>query len=230
MPPRPRKSSASPSPTPGPAGESGSSPASSASATSSPLGFASVAFTKPESPPEPAKTASEINPPAPPPAPPIEWDGEKAGPILQGIGYAFHSLDPLASTPQGAELWKMTEDDLDAIAEPLARIANRYDVARQAAGLSDEISVGVAVWPYFKRNLEHRGRIKAAVKQAETEQAQPLYPTPPPPAPAEPEPSPPAGGLIDLDALEAREREAEGHHPPPGDVFDFPARGVRQPE
>lgn len=85
--------------------------------------------------------------------------------VVKGLGHVVHALDPVSGSPFGADLWKLTEEDAKAIAEPATRIANRYATLRGAAGFSDEIGVGAALFPYVKRNLSERGRIKAAHEQ-----------------------------------------------------------------
>jgi hypothetical protein len=89
--------------------------------------------------------------------------------VVRGMGYVLHAVDPVADSPLAPDLWKMTEEDAKAIAEPLSRIWNRYDTLRGAAGFSDEIGVAGAAAPYVKRNLAERGRVKAAHDRQEQE-------------------------------------------------------------
>lgn len=199
-----------------PAGSS-SSPGSSGPTSS--LGFAGTAFRKPDEAP-PAATARSLeadDPPAPPP-PPILWDDEKLRPILTGIGYALHSLDPVASSPNAPELWKLTEDDAAAMAAPLARIANRYDTVRQVAGYSDELSIAVAAGPYIKRNLAERGRAKALDRQAEQQTPHGSRYEPDTPEPAQwQEQAPP-----DLRDVSSPPGEDDNPNIAEGDVFGGP--------
>lgn len=189
QPPPPSKPNAPPA-------ETGSEPSPGSSAPSSPLGLIGVPFRRPErgdSAP-PAQTVRDLDAPEyEPPAPaPLEWDEDRAALILRGAGFMLHTMDPLAGSPFAPELWKLTEEDLDAMAAPAARIANRYAPARQLAGLSDEVGLGMAAYPYIRRNLVERGRAAAMLKQAARSgphapppgYVEPAATPPPPPPPA----------------------------------------------
>jgi hypothetical protein len=196
-----------------PGGSRGRSRASSASSPTSPLGFAGEAFRRPEQPPttkDAAALEAERLAQEQPPPEPIQWDEAKAEPVLTAFGYLLHSLDNVAGEPYAPDLWKMTQDDLDAIAAPLARIANRYEMTRRVAGASDEISLGVAVWPYAKRNLQQRGRALGLARVEQRTAPSGGYERAQPAPPSEPEP----------------EEPVEDPRVADGDVFEF---GAMQP-
>ncbi len=107
----------------------------------------------------------------------LEWTPERAEAIVRGGGFLLHTLDPLATAdhgPDGAELWRATEQDARDMSAPLARILNRYAPARRLAGVSDEVELGLGFVAYAKRNLAARGRIAAAVKRAEDDRPGPF--------------------------------------------------------
>lgn len=247
MPPAPRKTrrpsttspgrSKSPPANPSPVGDSGSSAGSSAPTATSPLGFAGTPFTRPEGNAARVRPASELQEPAyaPPPPEPIEWDADKAEPILTALGYLLHQLDTVAGEPYAPELWKMTETDLAAISAPLASIANRYEMTRRVAGKSDEISLGVAAWPYVKRNLEQRGRARMAQKtdarrnaQADVPGLRPTVATEREPTSAEPSHVDHEQPIVDAD-YETVLEDAQGERPHPGDYFDHGPGGAWSP-
>lgn len=152
------------------------------------LGLVGDPFRPPGKDAPPAARRRDLDAPAfeePPPVP-LEWNPEKAETVLRGLGLLFHQLDPLGSSPHGDDLWKMTEDDLRAIAPPASRIANRYSTARAVAGYSDEAGVLLGSAPYVKRNLAQRGRVKAidaAERARQDDQHRSRYQ----PGPSEPE-------------------------------------------
>lgn len=113
-----------------------------------------------------AREEIEYEPPLPEP---VEWTAERAGAIFRGGAFLLHAADPLSREPGGAELWRATADDVDAIGPPLARILNRYAPARQLAGFSDEGELAFGMLAYAKRNLGTRGRLVAAKKAREEE-------------------------------------------------------------
>jgi len=188
-----RKTAASPSAPPeSPAGDGSTS---SSGSSASPLGLTGKSFKRPEQGGAPrAATARDLNKPEyePPASPPVEWTPQRAEVVVKGFGYVVHALDPVASSPLAPDLWKLTEEDAKAIAEPLSRIANRYATLRGAAGFSDEIGVGAALAPYVKRNLAERGRVKAAHARLDRQDAHaPAYERSEPETPAPEPPSPP---------------------------------------
>ncbi|HEY2936761.1 MAG TPA: hypothetical protein VGJ25_09175 [Gaiellaceae bacterium] len=111
----------------------------------------------------------------PEPAELIEWTAERAGFLFRGAGYLLHTADGLSREPEGDALWKATEDDIEAIGPPLARILNRYEPARRLAGVADEGELALGILAYTRRNLVERGRVATAKQQrAEAiEQTQP---------------------------------------------------------
>lgn len=65
--------------------------------------------------------------------------------------------------PDDKETWKQTEEDLHAIAPPMTRLLNRYDVTRAAAAAGDEIALVAALTAYSARNYTRRRRLLAAI-------------------------------------------------------------------
>jgi len=106
----------------------------------------------------------------PAPAEPIEWTPERAGALVRGAGWMLHKADPLHHEPGGAELWRATAEDADAIGAPLARMLNRYAPARELAGHADEAELALAVVGYARDHLALRGRLVA--QRHEREQAE----------------------------------------------------------
>lgn len=105
----------------------------------------------------------------PPPPELLDWTPERLGPILRSSAALVHYADPLGREPGGDDLWRLTETDAAEIGEPLARILNRYSVTRTAAGLSDEVAVGIGLLGYGRRNLVLRGRLAEAKRAREPE-------------------------------------------------------------
>lgn len=107
------------------------------------------------------------------PQPPelLEWTPERAGAIVRAAGFMLHTADGLSREPEGRELWRATEEDVDTIGPPLARILNRYEPARRLAGVSDEGELAFALVAYTRRNLVDRGRVATAkqLRAAQTE-------------------------------------------------------------
>lgn len=94
----------------------------------------------------------------------IEWTPERAGSVVRMGGFLLHTADGLSREPEGDRLWKATEDDIEAIGPPLARILNRYEPARRLAGVADEGELALGMIAYARRNLAERGRIVTAKK------------------------------------------------------------------
>lgn len=90
-------------------------------------------------------------------------------------GEVTHAV--LKAGPADDETWLHTERDLAAIAPPLTRILNRYDVTRAAAAAGDEILLVAAVGRYGVRNYTKRRRYLAAL---EAEEPQPITGAPAP--------------------------------------------------
>ena len=135
---------------------------------------------------------------------------------MKPTGYLLHALDPVACSEHGGDLWKLTEEDLEAIGEPLARIMNRYDVTRGLAEHSDPLAVGLGIAPYVKRNLAARGRaIEQIRRRQELEQPARTTYRPEPDEPAREEPIVVEGRL---------DEEPAG---PAGDFFEHGPAGAR---
>lgn len=184
--------------------------------SSSSFGLVGGAFRRPETPPPTAATVRDLEQPeyVPPEPEPFEWDEDKTATVLKGIGGLLHAIDPVGESPYAPDLWRMTEDDLDEMAAPLSRIANRYETMRGLAGFSDEVGVGLGLAPYVKRNLALRGRVKARhTREAREGEHGSRYEPARPEPPAAPE-APPANEPEHLPAAEPPEPgpEREDHH------------------
>jgi len=148
----------------GPGGDSGSSFGSTGTG-SNPFGLEAGSFTPSEEPQPAVVDVDEVA--ELPPAEPLDWTAERAGYVLRGAGLALHTADPLSREPAGAELWRMTEADLEAMAPPLAAIANRYAPARRLAGFSEEGALAFGMLAYARRHLQTRGRVAGDARKKE---------------------------------------------------------------
>lgn len=125
--------------------------------------------------------------PAPPPPPPVdapleqlaEWEETAIRSLLGVKGRVLH-----AAAGAAEQDWLYTELDLDAIAPPLTRIANRYEPVRRYAGFSDPVMVFIGMAGYATRSLvEARQAREAAEGDGGT---RPIPPAAEAPATAEP--------------------------------------------
>lgn len=105
-----------------------------------------------------------------------EWTEEQIRGALTLQGNVTHAL--LKVSEEDTDTWKQTEDDLAAIAPPLTRILNRYDVTRAAAAAGDEILLGTALIGYGAKNYTRR-RLLLARRNAQ--EPEPVTGTPAPP-------------------------------------------------
>lgn len=100
-------------------------------------------------------------PPGPPPAaavdPPIEpqilWEQEQIETFLKGTGEGLHMLAGVAEHD-----WRMTQKDLERIAPPLTRIANRYEPVLKLAPVADPLLVAHGFALYGWRSALERQR------------------------------------------------------------------------
>jgi hypothetical protein len=156
---------------------------SSARSTASPSDPLAVEPTRFEPPADDAAAADldalapgeEYEPAAPEP---VEWTPERAGAVFRGGAFLLHQADPLGHEPDGGDLWRATEADVDAIAPPLSRILNRYAPARRLAGVSDEAELAFGFLGYAKRNLAERGRLARLKREREEALEAPGWPQP----------------------------------------------------
>lgn len=113
----------------------------------------------------------------------VEWEPAVIEAVLTAQGSALHSL-----AGKTEEDWVYTKTELRAISAPLARIFNRYDAMRAAAGTGDEISVILGFSGYTIRSVQERKAVialeKQALEAAEAREAQ-YGPQPPIPRPEE---------------------------------------------
>jgi hypothetical protein len=108
---------------------------------------------------------TEQAPPAPTPEQPPEvlldeWDEQRIREALVLQGEVTHAL--LRVGPEDTETWLHTERDLRAIAPPLTRILNRYDITRAAAAAGDEALLAAGLVRYGARNFTRRRKLQAA--------------------------------------------------------------------
>jgi hypothetical protein len=92
----------------------------------------------------------------------VRWEESTIRDGLVMQGEALHGLIEWRAGLQGTELWLHTDEDLRAIAPPLTRILNRYDVTRAAAAAGDEALLAAAVIRYGTRNVLRTRRAIAA--------------------------------------------------------------------
>jgi hypothetical protein len=94
-------------------------------------------------------------------APPVVWDQQTVEQFLRGTGEGIHMLAGVAERD-----WQMTEKDLERIAPPLTRIANRYEAVLQLAPVADPLLVAHGMTLYAWRSTLER---KRAVRDAQEE-------------------------------------------------------------
>jgi hypothetical protein len=110
--------------------------------------------------------------------PELELAGEEEPDELLELGWQEAQIKELLTTQGSAtnyllritdddETWKHTKEDLAAIAPPLTRILNRYDVTRAAAAAGDELALVVAVSNYGIRNYTQRSRLIRRYREIE---------------------------------------------------------------
>lgn len=153
----------SPSPSPGETSRrkrtEGSSPGSSGAAGKA---FRFVSDPGPAFDPKLAPEAPGLEDPAAAELEALEgWREDTVRSLLVTQGNVTHAL--LKVGPEDTETWKQTEEDLNAIAPPMTRLLNRYDVTRAAAAAGDEIALGAALAAYGARNYTRRRRLLAAI-------------------------------------------------------------------
>jgi hypothetical protein len=83
----------------------------------------------------------------------IRWEESQIRDALVLQGELAHGLVEWRTGLEETELWLHTDQDLRAIAPPLTRILNRYDVTRAAAAAGDEALLGAAFLRYGTRNM-----------------------------------------------------------------------------
>lgn len=88
------------------------------------------------------------------------WDEERVRRGLVAKGQLVHAVVGV-----GEADWLYTEQDLKAIAAPLASILNRYDMTRAAAGVSDELAVAVGFGGYAARSVRERAAVLRALAE-----------------------------------------------------------------
>lgn len=87
------------------------------------------------------------------------WSQEHFETVLSGFGSGMHML--LGQTDQD---WLMTKEDLDRIAPPMTRIANRWQPALRASTYADPFLVAYGLTLYTWRSMLERAR---AMRDAE---------------------------------------------------------------
>jgi hypothetical protein len=168
-----------PPPTPGPTRPSQSDGPASSTAFSAGSEFAAdpgPPFDPDASPAEPELDVTETWAEDP------HWEEKTIREALTLQGELLHSAAEWRLGVDGTDIWLHTERDLAAIAPPLTRILNRYDVTRAAAAAGDEGLLAAAILRYGSRNVIRTRRVLAA-RRAEPDR-------PRSGAPAEPETGP----------------------------------------
>lgn len=92
--------------------------------------------------------------------PSIQWEEATVRSLLRTQGGILHAL--LSGGHE--EAWIYTKNDLDAIAPPMCRIANRYTFTRALAAAGDEIALVTALGGYGFRSMRQRGQAIAAAE------------------------------------------------------------------
>ncbi|HUR85657.1 MAG TPA: hypothetical protein VMY78_09950 [Solirubrobacteraceae bacterium] len=161
MSPQPRKSppqspqdSQQESPSPSLNGAPASSPASEPASTSGGGAFVAdpgPAF-DPAGAPEPDPTAFA------PELVDLGWEEEQVRSLLEAQGVVLHTV---AAIDKDSAEWLYTATELRAIAGPLTRILNTYDVTRAAAGSADPLILMVGLSGYVTRSYSERRRLLA---------------------------------------------------------------------
>jgi hypothetical protein len=82
------------------------------------------------------------------------WELEHMELLLNGIGEGLHLLWGIDD-----EDWKMTRRDLERMAPPMQRIANRYEPTLRASAYADPIMLGYGGTLYVWRNVLLRARL-----------------------------------------------------------------------
>lgn len=90
------------------------------------------------------------------------WDEPTVRSLLHGQGLIVHQA--LAADKESGE-WIYTEAELSAIAPPLARILNRYDATRAAAGTGDEIALLIGLTGHVARSIAERRAVLRALEE-----------------------------------------------------------------
>jgi hypothetical protein len=159
--PEPTTPSSSPSPN-GDEARSASSP------TGSSAGSDFISEPGPAFDPELGPAAPELDEPDPLEEP--GWEERTIREYLELQGEVFHELAKWRLVGDDAEdVWLHTERDLGAIAPPLTRILNRYDLTRAAAVAGDEGLLIASLGRYAGRNLAKTRRLMAQARQAPPE-------------------------------------------------------------
>jgi hypothetical protein len=161
LPQTPEPTSPSPYPSPSPATGGAPTPSPSSGAGSPDADF--VADPGPAFDPKRAPAAPDVDALDENAAGEEQWDEERIREFLVLQGETTHWL--LQVSDQDEDTWLHTDRDLRAIAPPLTRILNRYDVTRAAAAAGDEILLVSAVSRYGLRNYSKRRRYLRAVAE-----------------------------------------------------------------
>ena len=94
------------------------------------------------------------------------WRREHIDIFLQGFGSGLHLL-----LGQGEEDWLMTQTDLERIAPPLERMANRYEPTLRASEYADPPQAAFGITLYTWRSLLEAARAKKDAEAAQGDAA-----------------------------------------------------------
>jgi hypothetical protein len=139
-------------PSPSLNGAAGSSTASDPASTSDPgafVGDPGPAFDPQTSGPEPDSVDVDVA---------LGWEEAQVRQMLEAQGVVLHTL---AAVDKSSEEWVYTAGELRAIAGPLTRILNTYDVTRAAAGTADPLVMMIGLSGYVMRSYGERRRLLA---------------------------------------------------------------------
>jgi hypothetical protein len=88
----------------------------------------------------------------------LGWEEEQVRQMLEAQGLVLHTV---AAVDKDSGEWLYTAAELRAIAGPLTRILNSYDVTRAAAGTADPIVMMIGLSGYVTRSYGERRRLLA---------------------------------------------------------------------
>lgn len=143
----------SPNPSPSQNGAAaGSSPASATASASSGAFVADAGpIFDPAGAPEPEPIGPELEQL-------LGWEEEQVRSLLEAQGVVLHAA---AAVDKDSGEWIYTQTELRAIAGPLTRILNNYDVTRAAAGSADPLVLLIGVSGYVTRSYSERRQLLA---------------------------------------------------------------------
>lgn len=158
--------------------------------------------------PEQPSPALAVVTPEPEPAQLSLWEPAKMRRPLQIVVGKTVNWRMRKATGVDTTAGLMSNDQADAINEPLAEIMNRFEPLRAIAAHQEEVALGVAIWDYVQATVVQAGRDVQAIEDAYTARAAAAtggtydeeHP-PPPPLPFEPPAAAPTNDNAEEDEL-----------------------------